>query len=170
LAAACRKVSRCAAVAWRKLNLFRKILTHGHCGLRREVTATGMKITRCAVHRRKGQNKDDAERETRKGTFEKKSWKGSACNIDIRNRGLRQQLQGRNAVKDLGGGRPRYLSKRDLKMLQLESTGNLDTTFRKTTRLGIAKRVAGSPIALQMIKKWTLWRVRPPPKRKKKQN
>jgi hypothetical protein len=80
---------------------------------------------------------------------------------DIRNRGMRQQLQGRNAVKDLGGGRPRYLRKRDLKMLLLESTGNLDTTFRKTTRLGIAKRIAGPPVTLQRIKKWTLWRGRP---------
>jgi hypothetical protein len=101
-----------------------------------------MRITLCAGHGRKRQNKDDTERETRKGTFEKKSWKGSACNTDIRSQGLRQQLQGRNAVKDLGSGRPQYLRKRDLKMLQLESTGNLDTTFRKTMRLGIAKRIA----------------------------
>jgi hypothetical protein len=127
-----------------------------------------MKITRCAGHRRKGQNRDDVEQGTRKGAFEKKSWKGSDCKTDIRNRGLRQQLQGRNAVKDLGGGRPRYLRKRDLKMLQLESTGNLDRTFRKTTRLGIVKRIAGSPIALPRIKKGTLWRGRPPPKQKKK--
>jgi hypothetical protein len=135
------------------MNILRKILTHGYCGLRKEVTAAGMRITRCAGHEPKGRNKDDVKRETRKGTFEKKLWKGSDCNTDIRNRGLRQQLQGRNAVKDLGGGRPRYLRKRDLNMVQLESTGNLDTTFGKTTRLGIAKRIAGSTIALQRIKK-----------------
>jgi hypothetical protein len=170
LAATCRKVSHRATVAWRKMNILRKFWTQRNCGLRKEVTAAGMRITRCAGHRRKGQNKDDVERETRKGTFEKKLWKGSDCNNDIRNRGLRQQLQGKNAVKDLGGGRPRYLRKRELKMLQLESTGNLDTTFRKTTRLGIAKRIAGSVVALQRIKKWTLWRGRPPPKRKKKQH
>jgi hypothetical protein len=67
LTAACRKVFRRATVAWRKINVFRKILTHGNCGLRKAVTAAGMKITRCAGHRRKGQNKDDVERETRKG-------------------------------------------------------------------------------------------------------
>jgi hypothetical protein len=41
--------------------------------------------------------------------------------------------------------------------------------FRKTTRLRIAKRSAESPVALQMMKKWALWRGRPPPKRKKEQ-
>jgi uncharacterized protein with HEPN domain len=33
--------ARRAAVAWRKINIFRKILTHGYCGLRKEVTAAG---------------------------------------------------------------------------------------------------------------------------------
>jgi hypothetical protein len=66
-----RGTTRHAAVAWRRINVFRKIMTHGYCGLRKEVTAAGMKITRCAGHRRKGQNKDDVERETRKGTLEK---------------------------------------------------------------------------------------------------
>jgi hypothetical protein len=135
--------ARRVAVSWRRINVFRKILTHGYCGLRKEVTAAGAKITRCAGHRRKGQNKDDVEQGTRKGTFEKKLWKGLDCNTDIRNRVLREQLQSRNAVKDLGGRRLRYLRKRDLKMLQLESTGNLDTNFRKTTRLENAKRIAG---------------------------
>jgi hypothetical protein len=162
--------ARRAGVAWRRINAVRKILTHGYSGLRKEVTAAGMRITRCAGHGHKGRNKDDVKRETRKRTFEKKLWEGSDCNTDIRNRGLRQQLQGRNAVKDLGGGRPRYLGKRDLKLLQLESKGNFDTTFRKTTRLGIAKRIAGSPVALQRIKKWTLWRGRPPPKQNKQQH
>jgi hypothetical protein len=70
LAAAFRKMSRRATVAWRKRNVFRKILTHGNCGLRKEVTAAGMKVTRCLGHRHKGQNKDDVERDTRKGRTE----------------------------------------------------------------------------------------------------
>jgi hypothetical protein len=41
------------------------------------------------------------------------------------------------------------------------------TTFRKTTRLGIATPIAGSRIALKRIKKWNLWSGRPSPKRKK---
>jgi hypothetical protein len=39
LAAACRKVSRRATVAWRKKNILRKSWTQGSCGLRKEVTA-----------------------------------------------------------------------------------------------------------------------------------
>jgi hypothetical protein len=150
LAAACRRVSCRATVAWRKRNMLRKPWTQRICGLRKEVTAAGMKIGHCAGHRSKRQNKDDAERETWKGREQNGRWRGPEWNNDIRNRGLRQQLQGRNTV-----------------MLQVESTGNLDTTFRKTTRLGIIKRLAGFPVALQRNKKWTLWRGRPPLKRKK---
>jgi hypothetical protein len=153
LAPACRKVSRRATVTCDRVNVFRKILTDGNCGLQKEVTAAGMKITRCAGHRRKGQNKNDVERETRKGrTEENGRWRGPDCNNGTRDRGLRQQLQGRNTVKDQGGERPRYLRKRDLKVLQLESKGNLDTTFRKTTRLGTTKRISGFPVGLQKIK------------------
>jgi hypothetical protein len=65
LVVAHRGTTHRAAVAWRRINVFRKILTYGYCGLRKEVTAAGMRITRCAGHRRKGQNKDDVERETR---------------------------------------------------------------------------------------------------------
>jgi hypothetical protein len=57
----CRRnlvAARRAAVAWRMINVFRKIPTHGYCELRREVTAAGMKITRCAGHGRKGRNKE----------------------------------------------------------------------------------------------------------------
>jgi hypothetical protein len=57
----CRKnlvTARRAAVAWRKINVFRKILTHEYCGMRREVTAAGMRITHCAGHGRKGRNKE----------------------------------------------------------------------------------------------------------------
>jgi hypothetical protein len=77
--------ARRAAVAWRKINVFRKILTHGYCGLWKEVTAAGMKIGRCAEHRRKRQNKDDAERETRKGrTEETRRRKGPQCKTGIK--------------------------------------------------------------------------------------
>jgi hypothetical protein len=53
LAAACRKASCRATVAWRKRNVFRKSWTHGNCGLRKEVTAAGKKVIRCAGHRLK---------------------------------------------------------------------------------------------------------------------
>jgi hypothetical protein len=50
--------ARRASVAWRKINVFRKILTHGYCGLQKEVTAAGIRITRCSGHRHKGRNKE----------------------------------------------------------------------------------------------------------------
>jgi hypothetical protein len=40
-------------------------------------------------------------------------------------------------------------------------------TYRKTTGLEIAKKITGSPVPSQTYKNWTLWRCRPPPKRKK---
>jgi hypothetical protein len=46
LAAACRKVSSCATVAWRKRNLFRKNSTQGKYGPRKRLTAAGIKMTR----------------------------------------------------------------------------------------------------------------------------
>jgi hypothetical protein len=48
LAASCGKVSHRAAVARRKRNVFRKILTQGHCGPRKESATAGRNITRCA--------------------------------------------------------------------------------------------------------------------------
>jgi hypothetical protein len=39
---------------------------------------------------------------------------------------------------------------------------------RKIRRLQIAKRTARSTVRMRKIKKWTTWRGRPPPKRKKK--
>jgi hypothetical protein len=64
---------RRARVAWRKRNIFRKYATQRNCGPRKEVTATGMKITRCAGHRSMGQNKNKGATKTiKKMTFGKK--------------------------------------------------------------------------------------------------
>jgi hypothetical protein len=53
LAAACRKASRRATVAWCKRNVFRKSWTCGFYGLRKEVTASRKMVTRCERHRQK---------------------------------------------------------------------------------------------------------------------
>jgi hypothetical protein len=45
LAAACRKVSNCATVAWCERNFLRKIGTQGKCGPRKRLTAAGIKMT-----------------------------------------------------------------------------------------------------------------------------
>jgi hypothetical protein len=83
LAAACRKVSRRAKVAWRKRNLFKKIRILEKCVRREEFAAARIKTTRCAkVARRtersyegpsveQGRRKNKTEikiaRETRRG-------------------------------------------------------------------------------------------------------
>jgi hypothetical protein len=47
------------------------------------------------------------------------------------------------------------------------STGNVDETFRQTLGLDIAKRIAGAYIRLREMSVSTLWRGRPPPKRRR---
>jgi hypothetical protein len=59
------------------------------------------------------------------------------------------------------------VKKPDLKKVQMESKGNFDINFTKTTRMDIAKRMVRSTVGLTKIKNWILWRGRPPPKRKK---
>jgi hypothetical protein len=57
LATACRKVSRCAKVAWHKRNLFRKIRILEKCGQHKEFAAARIRATRCAkVVWRKGRS------------------------------------------------------------------------------------------------------------------
>jgi hypothetical protein len=46
-----------------------------NCGPWKEVTATGIKITRCAGHGRVGQNEDLVEQETPKRMAENRRWK-----------------------------------------------------------------------------------------------
>jgi hypothetical protein len=57
LAAACRKVSRHAAVIWRKRKLFQRTGTQEICGWCKELTIAGIRTTHCAqVVRRKGRS------------------------------------------------------------------------------------------------------------------
>jgi hypothetical protein len=74
LAAACRKVSLHAAVAWHKRKVFRKIWTQGSCGSLKQLTAVKMMMT----HRgkvawlkgnviRKNRTRDNVVRGTLKG-------------------------------------------------------------------------------------------------------
>jgi hypothetical protein len=136
-----RNVSRRAAVARRKRDIFAQERTMVMCGSLEQLIAA----SRGATLRGKMAGRETAKRRT----FGKKR---------------QSKQQGVNGVKDLGGGRPRCLRKQDLKKLQLESTGNLNATL--TTRREIAKRIISST-ATEIINIWTLWRGRPPPKRKK---
>jgi hypothetical protein len=163
LAAACRKMSHCATVAWRTRNILRQILTHGSCRLRKEVTAAGMKITRCAGHSSKGQNKD-VERETRKGrTEQNERWRGPVCENGISNRGLKQQLCGKKQIKDP-----------TMKNIEGWNPGKQAPLGNGVTRKDICdifrEKIMGHGVGisseLRRRKKLTLWRGRPPPKRK----
>jgi hypothetical protein len=95
MAAACRKLSRCAAMAWRKGNVFRKIQTQGNCGPRKELAPAGRRMTYSTKvawrrgHDRKRYDQDSVVQETQKGwTFEKRRSKGPECNSGIRDRSL----------------------------------------------------------------------------------
>jgi hypothetical protein len=90
---------------------------------------------------------------------EKRRWNGLECDTGIRDRGtIRKERVTRNGITGQ--------SRRE--QLQLESTGNVNGTFRETLVLEIAHKIAGSSISIRKMSLRSLWRGRPPPKRKKK--
>jgi hypothetical protein len=84
-------------------------------------------------------------------------WKGLEYKNGIRNRGLRQQLRSETRIKDL---RTRW-------QLRLKSESKSSEFDRKASRLEFVKRANGMSNGFRKIRKWMLWRGRPPPKRKK---
>jgi hypothetical protein len=79
-AASCRKVSRCAKMAWRKRNVFRKIETLEKCGRHKEFAAAGMRTTRYAkVARREDRSHEgpSVEQGRRKEQIRKKFSSGT---------------------------------------------------------------------------------------------
>jgi hypothetical protein len=97
LAAACRKVSRRAAVAWRKRYLSRNIWTRGNCGSLRRLTIAGRKM----IHR--------ARVAWRKRGVVRKNWIRAKVTRGTRRAQTRQE--GKMGIKDPGGTWPRYLTK-----------------------------------------------------------
>jgi hypothetical protein len=154
--------------------------TRGYCGSRNRVTVADRKVSRrAAVARRRRDIFAQERTRVKRGTLEQLVAARIGATLRAKMAGRQtskrrtfvrkrqSKHEGKNGVKDLGGGRPRYLRKQDLQKLQLESTGNLNATFGKTTRREIAKRIVGTTVGLQTINIWTLWRGRPPPKRKR---
>jgi hypothetical protein len=141
-------------MAWRKRKFVSKFRIQENCEPWKEL----------AVARREMNHRPKVAR--RKENIVRNKWTRAKADRGIQK--MRTRHEGRKSVNDLGGGRPRYLRKRDLKKRELESTGYLDTTFSKTTRLEIAKQIARSTVGMRRARNWTLWRGRPPPKRKKK--
>jgi hypothetical protein len=143
------------------------IRTQGICGLQKtkfgqqeEFSAAGIMVTlRTKLARRKGTF-------VRKNRFRAKVERGP------RTAGTRQE--GKMDSKDLGCGR---------QYLRLRSMEEGDEIYRKSIRVDLGERVASSfvtswkvrnrttlrspPPLERKIKEWTLWRGRPPPKRKK---
>jgi hypothetical protein len=101
LAVARRGTSHHTTVAWRKRIIFGKSSTQRNCGPRKEVSTAGIKITRCAGHRRMDKKKDNAKQETPKRTEKNRCWKYPECNTGIRDRGPKQRLRVSNQLKDL---------------------------------------------------------------------
>jgi hypothetical protein len=124
------------------------------------VTAAKIRITRCSGHRRKGRNKETIIERNRIRRREPKNERSKGT----RSRDVEELLHLRKKTKSTNSitGWNRRLQPR------LETMSRNDV-FRKTNGLGFGERAAGSPVALRKIEKWTLWRGRPPPKRKKEQ-
>jgi hypothetical protein len=82
---------------------------------------------------------------------------GLRCNNGIRDRGQKQQLHGNRRIEGVCGKLPLHFGNKKA------SKG----IYCKTTGLKILKRAVGISSGLRRIINQTLWRDRPPPKRKK---
>jgi hypothetical protein len=159
-AAACRKVSRLAKVAWRKRNLFRNVQTRRNCGPRKRLTVTCIRTSRCAkVARNKERSHEgpSVEQGRRKEQTRNKFTSGARKGWTFGKRS-RVDPEGSTGVKDPDTRRHRLL-KND------KTAGKI---FEKTFSLQIAKREDGYSVGSPKIRDCTLLRDRPPPKRKKK--
>jgi hypothetical protein len=143
------RTTRCARVAWGKKNFVRKDWA-----------------------------RNQAEQEIKKRRKDgKRLRKHPECNRGLKDVGLKQQLQGWKRIKDLGVRLPLCPKKKGTtNAIQgwsaghrsyLGSGGTPSKTPYEIFRGKIAKQVVGTPSGLRRIRKWTLWRGRPPPKRKK---
>jgi hypothetical protein len=160
LAADYRKVSLHGRMAWCKGNVFRKILTHGNCGPRKELAA-GIKMTRSAVvarckgnFARKYSTRDNVQQETWKGRTEgHRRWKGPECKTGIKDPTT-------NSLEGWSSGQKSHLG----------SGGTPKKILYEILRGEIAKQIAGNSSGLRRMMDWTLWTGRHTRKRKKKQH
>jgi hypothetical protein len=102
------------------------------------------RVAWCRKNVRKDRTRKQVERGASKGQKEgKRLWRGPECKIGIKDPGTRWQLH-----------------------LEIEKTS--DRIDRKAFGLEFVKRAPGMSSGLWKMRKWTLWRGRPPPKRKKR--
>jgi hypothetical protein len=158
-ATACRKVSHCARVAWYRKSVVRKIGTQENCGSCKEFAAAGIRATRCAkVARSKGRSHEGplVQREQRTTQTKIKFSRASQKGRTLRMRQL-VRLEGTNGTRN-----------QDFK--EQLCLGNERTTsgiYRKTIGLEIIKRAVRISSRMRKVTDLTLWRGRPPPKRKR---
>jgi hypothetical protein len=112
------------------------------------------------------QKDDIAPKSPKWQTFGKRRQKGPECKNGIRNWGLRQQLQGSKWIKNLGSRRPLHPRKEKAianvtgwssgQRSHLGSRGTLKKVLYEIFRGKKVKQIAGSYVASQKIKDWTL--------------
>jgi hypothetical protein len=172
LAAACRKVSRHAAVVWRKRKLFRRTGTQEICGRRKELTVAGMRMTRRA---RLAWGKENFFRKdcTRKGD------ERATQRLGPLRKNLCTTHKGKGKTNYIGGRRPLDVRKKRETGIGIRgwTSGQLSPmrmrvpaykTLQKTFRRQIVKRAKEVSSGLRKTRKWNLWMGRPPPKCKKR--
>jgi hypothetical protein len=134
----------------------------------RPYTTRRTEVIRCKEFAlRKGCSRSSAVEEIRNGqAFGRRRRQKLECSKGIKSRDVEEPPHpriGKKPANSMGG-----LSGRQ--HLQLEKK-EPNRTYRKTTRLEIKKLIVGSHISQRQDKdmtiNWTLWRGRPPPKRKK---
>jgi hypothetical protein len=129
-----------------------------NCGRRKELTAARIRATRCAKlarvreHGLQREGKYDITPRTQKGrTEENRQLKDPECK-----NGLREQFQGETGITNTR-------TKWQLRLKSERTTSEFDTN---AFGLEYVKRANGMSSGLRKIRKLTLWRGRPLPKRK----
>jgi hypothetical protein len=169
---ACRKVSRHATVARRKRNLIRLIWNEVNCGPRSTLAAAGRGMIRYAgvawlkggIIRKDCTRAEDERATQRLGPLRKNLWTTHKGKCEINYMGGKRPLDVRKkraTAIGVGGWSSGQLSPMGIKVPAYK-------TLQKTFRLQIVKRAKEVSSGLRRIRMWTLWRGRPPPKRKKK--
>jgi hypothetical protein len=104
LVAACWKVSRQAALAWHRRNIFRDIWTQGNCGLRQELGAAGIMVTlrgrlawRKGTFARKDPTRDYVEQGAcKEWAFGERHRTKPTGSQGVKNRAVKEQLRRRS--------------------------------------------------------------------------
>jgi hypothetical protein len=167
LAAAFRKVSRRAVVAWRERNIYRKSRIQENCGPRKEFAAAGRMMTRCTGV---AQRKEHGLQKKGQDDMAPRTWKGCTCRLK-----RWKDPADRMGIKDPGGREPRDLMEeitlttngigawKSGQQLLLGSRSMQMKALCEMVSVDIAKQNTRSSARMWNTMDWTLWRGRSPP-------